>query len=78
MLMWQIETVWANTRGLEYGVIMLELIKRVLELVEGVCVMNILSYYVTKFGKNHAGCVSSLKVRDPPEQVNKPVYRISV
>ena len=55
MLMWQIETVWANTRGLEYSVIMLEPNERVLELVEGVRVMNIVLYYVTKFNKSMQG-----------------------
>ena len=55
MLTWQIETVWANARGLEYSAIMLEPIERVLELVEGVHVMNILSYYVTKFNKSTQG-----------------------
>ena len=31
--MWQTETVWANARALEYSVIMLEPIERVLELI---------------------------------------------
>jgi hypothetical protein len=40
--MWQIEAIWANARALKYSAIMLKLIECILELIEGVCIMDIL------------------------------------
>jgi hypothetical protein len=52
MLTWQIEAGWANTTSLEYGAIMAIPIKRLLEISEGVCVMELPSYYIAKVHKN--------------------------
>ena len=52
MLMWQIKAGWVNTTSLEYGAIMAIPIKRLLEIPEGVCVMELLSYYIAKVHKS--------------------------
>jgi hypothetical protein len=55
MLTWQIEAGRANARSLEYNAIMLKPIERLLELVEGLRVMDIPSHYVTKFVESAQG-----------------------